>query len=328
MRLLGVELRRLAARRLIGFVLLGGLAAVALVVVGAWFTAQPPTEAQLAEAQTMFEQELEYWEQEGDQMVADCLESEEQESERLGEEVDFGCDQMAPQLEWFLPYAPPLEEIFTSSLASVAFIPVLLMLIIGVTATAAELSTGTMSTWLTFVPRRTRVVLSKIAAPALVALPLTALIMGVVVGGFYGVYAFHGTTGTISAELWTEVAWIAVRTVGLGAAAAAVGSALGVLLRHTAVALGLVFVWSVVVEQILRGTVPRLQPYLLTTNLLAWVQGGTEYWINECRDSADGVFCEGVEHTLSLGAASIYLGVGAAVILVLATLVFRRRDVG
>ena len=187
MRLLGVELRRLAARRLIGFVRLGGLAAVVLVVVGAWFSAQPPTDAQLAEAQAVYDQELEYWEQEGDQMLADCLEAEEAERELMGEEVDFGCDQMEPQLEWYLPYSPPLEEILTSNLATMAFLPVMLTLIIGVTATAAELSTGTMSTWLTFVPQRTRVVLSKIAASALVAVPLTALIMALIVGGLYGV---------------------------------------------------------------------------------------------------------------------------------------------
>lgn len=328
MTLLGVELRRLTARRLIGFVLVGGLAAALLVLTGVWFSARPLADAQLEQAEAAYEREMAAWEENGEEMVADCREQQAIEQERLGEAVDFGCDHMEPQREWFVPTTSELSAAFVPTLAGSALLPVFLVLVVGVTATAAEMSTGTMSTWLTFVPRRLRVLGSKLAATGVAGLPLTAVLMGVLAGGVYGVHAWHDALGEMTGEIWADVGWLVARTVLLGAVVGVVGAALGVLLRSTAAALGVVLGWVLVLEQILGGTVPRLQPLLVLPNLRAWIEGGGTYWVYECTVTDQGTTCDGVEHVISQLQAGVYLGAGAVVVVALTALVFRRRDVG
>jgi ABC-2 type transport system permease protein len=328
MRLLSVEIRRIAARRLITFVTIGGLLAVVLVLVGAWQSARPLTDAQLEEAQRQYEFALEDWEANGEQMVADCLEAQEQESERAGEPLDFGCEEMGPpQEDWFVPQSSELAATFVPLMSTTATLLIFLVFVVGVTATAAEVSSGAMSTWLTFVPQRMRVLFSKVGASAVVAVPITALLVAALVGGLYAVHAAQGALGDLSGEVWGDVVGTALRIVVLGAVVAAAGAALGVLLKHTGVALGLVIGYLVVVEAILGSIVQRLQPYLLQLNLRAWIEDGAAYWVNECTVGPQGTECTGREAVLSLGQASVYLTVGVALVLVLTSLVFRRRDV-
>ena len=71
-----------------------------------------------------------------------------------------------------------------------------------------------------------------------------------------------------------------------------------------------------------------LRPWTLATNISAWVEGGTEYFITECTTSAMGQSCEYTPHFLSQTQAAVYLGVVALVVTLAALLVFRRRDVG
>jgi len=98
MRLLRVELRRLFSRRLVVLTMLGALAASLLVLWAAWDSSQPMSDADLALAEEMYEQDLAYWEEHGEEDMAQCLEDEAAEAERLGEDVDWGCEGMtAPE---------------------------------------------------------------------------------------------------------------------------------------------------------------------------------------------------------------------------------------
>lgn len=328
MRLLSVEVRRVLARQLVVLLAIAGVAGVVLVLTGSWFSARPLTEAQVAEAERQYEWAMEDWEANGEEMLAQCLEDQEQEAERTGEDVDFGCEQMKPQEEWFLPQPTELSETFTPLLSSAALLPVFLAFAVGVTSTGAEVSSGSMSTWLTFVPQRMRVLFSKVGAGGLVGVPLVAGLAALLVGGLYAVHAANDALGRLDAEVWGDVGWVVLRTVALGALVAALGAALGVLLKHTAVALGVVIGYSLVVEGILGGIAPRLQPLLVRTNISAWVQDGTSYWVNECTVDANGTICEGIERTVSLGQSAVFLAVVAVVVLGVTAVVFRRRDVG
>src|SRR5690606_19633602 len=109
-RLLAVELRRLFSRGLVVLAMVGALTASLLLLLGVWQSSQPMSDAELAQAEQMYEQELEYWEENGEEAVAQCQEDEAREAELTGEAVDFGCDQMAPQREWYIWAAPPLED--------------------------------------------------------------------------------------------------------------------------------------------------------------------------------------------------------------------------
>ena len=328
MRLLAVELRRALARRLVAVVALLGVLAVGLVLYGVWQSAKPLTEAQLEDARQQYAFALEDWEENGEQMVADCEREEERESERVGEAVDFGCDQMTPpQEEWFVPEAPELAANFAGMLTTTSLLLVFLTLVVGATLTAAELSTGALSTWLTFVPQRMRVLVSKLGAGALVGLALTAALTALLVGGLYGVHASRGALGDLTGEVWGDVGEAALRIVVLGGVVALVAAALGILLRHTAAVLGVVVGYALVLEGIIGGIVPRTQPFLLRTNLTGWLEGGTSYWVNECEVTAQGTMCEGVEVPLSFAHSAVFLGVVVAVVLAVTALVFRRRDV-
>ncbi|MBC7291119.1 MAG: ABC transporter permease subunit [Actinotalea sp.] len=326
MRLVAVELRRVVARRLITFVTIGGLLAVGLVLVAAWQSARPLTDAQIAEAERQYAWALEDWEENGEQMVADCLDAQAGESELAGEPLDFGCAEMEPQREWYVPPSSELSTALGPLLSSTATLLVFLVFVVGVTATAAEMTTGSMSTWLTFVPQRLRVLFSKVAASGVVGVPITAVLAAVLVGGAYGVHAAQGALGTMTGAVWADVGWTGLRVVVLGGVAAAVGSALGVLLKNTGVALGLVIGYLLVVEAILGNLVQPIQPFLLQTNLRAWVEGGTTYWVSECTVTDQGTQCTGTEVALGLAQGAAYLGVGAVLVLGLTALVFRRRD--
>ena len=114
----------------------------------------------------------------------------------------------------------------------------------------------------------------------------------------------------------------------LTAVVAVAGAALGILLRHTAAVLGLALGWVIAGEGILGNNVAAAQPWLLGTNLTGWLQHGTSYFVETCTSSADGGFsCSSTEKALSFAHSATYLGVLVLALLVVTTLVFRRRDV-
>lgn len=328
MRLLRVEVRRLVARALVLVALLAGLAGAGLWIVGAVLSTQPMTEQQRADAERFYQQELASWEEHGEEQVADCLEQQAAEREASGDEtIDYGCDQMEPQREWFFFEPPPLDETLPGLQSSAALLVVFVALVVGVTATAAELSTGTMSTWLTFVPRRLRVFTSKVVAPAVVAVPVALLLMGLHLAGTWLVYDVRGLADGMTSAAWGDAFAAVGRTVALAAVTGALGAALGLLLRRTAVVLGVLVVYAIVVEGMLRWSLQGLQPLLASLNLQAFIQDGADYWMQTCTVEATGTMCESVTRTHSLGAAGLYLGVVTAVVLLVAALDFRRRDI-
>ncbi|WP_182112087.1 ABC transporter permease subunit [Actinotalea sp. JY-7876] len=328
MRLFAVEVRRLLARRMLVAVVGAGLATVVLVAIGVFFSSRPLSAADLEQAQRSYEAALEEWELNGEEMIADCEEAEAAEREATGTDVDYGCDQMtAPQEEWFVPQAQDFASAAPGVLATTALLLAFLAVLLGVTATAAELTTGAMGTWLTFVPRRTAVLASKLAAAGTVALVVVTVLVLLLVGGVWIAHAANDATGTATAASWREIGGIALRLVLLGGVAGVLGAALGVLLRHTAAALGVLAGWALVVESLVSGLWPDLQPWLLRTNVLAWVQDGTTYWTQECTVGAQGTVCEGVEHAVSLGQGGLWLLVVSALLVALTGAVFRVRDV-
>ncbi|GAA4432862.1 hypothetical protein GCM10023169_39130 [Georgenia halophila] len=326
MRLLKVELRRLFSRRLVIAAMLAGLVGAGLVLFGFFQTSQPMSETEREQAEQYWQQARADWEQHGEENIAQCLEQEEAESERAGEDLDFGCDQMAPQREHFFFESPPLEETLPRLLSSSAPIYLLVGFFVGGTFTAAAASTGALGTWLTFEPRRTRVYASKVLAAGLGILPAAAVLLGVVVGGAWLIGTGFDTAGGMTAEHWESVAWTALRLLALTGVTAALGAVLGLLLRHTAAVLGAVAGWGVAVEAILGQQVDRLAPWILSTNIIGWINHGTTYDVRSCTTDAQGMMCEYEMVDLAFAHSAVYLGVVAVGLTVLGLLVFRRRD--
>lgn len=325
MRLLRVELRRLFARRLVVLAMLGAVVVSLAMLVGVWNSTRPLSDAELAQAQQYYQDELAYWEEYGEEQVADCRAMEAEESDRLGEAIDFGCDDMEPRLEWYTHTASELHESFHFQLAAFGLLPLLAALVVGATFTAAELSTGAVSTWLSFEPRRLRVYASKVLAVAIGIVPVSVVMLGIVVVGTWAIHAQVGLADGMTAGVWTLVIETALRIGALAVLAAVMASALGILFRHSAAVLGVVIGYGVM-ETIAGQVVQPLQPWLVSTNLGGWIQGGTTYYVETCTLEAEGMMCEYIDRALPLAHSVVYVLVLVAVVVGIGALVFRRRD--
>jgi ABC-2 type transport system permease protein len=200
-----------------------------------------------------------------------------------------------------------------------------LVLVIGATSTAAEFASRTMGTWLTFEPRRDRVYGSKVLAAGLGTVPVAVGYLALVVLGVSAIFRYHGIDDHISTSEWTQLGWAGVRSIALLSVVAAVGAAAGLLLRHTAAVLGAVLGYAVVLEMMLRAFRPDLEQYLLSRNVLAWVQDGHEWATWDCPPT--GGECTETMHQISLAHGATVIGIVAVVVLLASFLVFRRRDV-
>lgn len=325
MGLLRVELRRLRSRQLIAWTMVGAVLLSLATLAGVWQTTRPPSDAELAQAERFYQEQLADWEEHGEQYTADCREGEAEEAEVTGRAADWGCDDMEPQLEWFIHVAPPLHESLLHQVVTFAALPLLTALLIGTTFTAAELSTGSITTWLSFEPRRGRVYASKVAAAGLGVVPVAVVMLAVVILGTWAINAQAGLADGMTTALWGDVAALAGRVVALAVLAALAGAALGILLRHTAAVLGGVVLY-LVAEQIVTAYLPGTRPWLLSLNLQGWIQGGAAYYVETCTTDATGVYCDYAERSLSFGHSLTYVLVATAVVVIVGGLVFRRRD--
>lgn len=325
-RLWRVELRRFFSRRLVVLAMIGALAVTGLLLFGVWQSSQPMSAEARAQARVEYENARADWEQNGEEYYAQCLAEQEREAEATGQEVDYGCEQMEPQEEWFFRTAPPLQETLPGTVGTAATLLVFLAFLVGATFTAAEVSTGSLSTWLTFEPRRLRVFASKLLAAALGVLPAAALVLAVTVAGAWAVAEAFGLANGMTARDWPAIGTTALRILALTALFALVGASLGFLLRHTAAVLGVVVGYVVVVELMLMNYLTELQPWLVVKNVEAWVDRGASYFVNECTTDATGTLCEYTERTLTFGDSAVYLLVLTGVVTLAGALVLRRRD--
>lgn len=328
-RLLRVELRRVFSRRLVLTLMLLPLVFVAVGFIGVHVELSN-AEANRAEAQQFYEQALEDWQDDGAEMVAECVEQEELERERTGNpSIDFGCDQMRePVLADFLFEPQPVDQQLVGAIVALALPVAVLALLIGATTTAAEFTARSIGTWLTFEPRRDRVWGTKVLAAAIAVVPMALAFLGGFALGIPLIYRFNDAPAALSAAAWGDVLAAGGRAVAIVAVAGAVGAALGMLLRNTGAVLGVLVAYTIVVEGLLRGFVSRLDPYLLTRNAEAWLRAGLEWTSVECSPSPDGgEECVEVVRTISLLDASLLLGGVAAGLLALSWLLFRRSDI-
>jgi len=332
-RLVTSEVARWFARRLLWVVSAGAVALMVLGPVDAWSTSGEPSAAERAYAQ----QQVDEYVPMSDEDRATCLEDQQRERDASGDPtLDLGCDWV-PTVEDFLPGRGYWDTHGLSSLWGFVTFLVLAALAAGASFVAAEFSTGAISSWLTFAPRRLRVFASKLVASVLGFAPTAVLAVAVLVGGTWGAYAARGALTNPQPPV--DDAWSPVgladgvaaggRMVALALAVVVLGAALGFLLRHTAAVLGAVLVWFVVVETILAELVQRLRGWTFQTNVDAWVRDGTEWYEEVCGFDAEsgGRACEYVAHTVTAAQGAAVLGTMVVVVVALAALVFRRRDV-
>ena len=202
---------------------------MALTVVGAWSSARPMSGAELEQADQAYAQAEADWKQSGDQQMADCL-TQQTEAQKTDPNADFGCDQMAPQREWFVRTPPAFGQYVPGIVSGMVFLLGFLALIAGATFTAAEVSSRSLTTWLTFEPRRIRVLTSKLAAAGAGMVLPAAVLVALAVGGAMGAFAIDGAGTAMTAAEVTATVHASLRLVALASLVAVVASALGLLL--------------------------------------------------------------------------------------------------
>lgn len=175
----------------------------------------------------------------------------------------------AVMTEWWIAEA---NEGF---LAIAMFFLVMGGLLGGATVAGGEWRVGTVTTWLTWEPRRVRVHAARTGSAVILAFVISWVLQVVFLTSFMPSVVAHGTTAGVDFSFWVDLAAAITRTSLVTAAAAALAVALATIARNTAFAVIAVFAWVAVIENLIRGLKPSLSEWLWMENLgtlLIWAQ--------------------------------------------------------
>jgi hypothetical protein len=183
--------------------------------------------------------------------------------------------------------------------------------LLGASYIGADWRAGTITTLLTWEPRRSRVIVVKVLACAFSVFAL-AIALQAVLGGVLGLdAAFRGTTEGIDATWVRETSGVAVRAATLASVASVIGFAVASIGRNTAAALGAGFAYVAVIENLVRGLRPEWQRWLFTDNAAVFIIGGNV----------------GFSFQRTMLQALVLLAAYAAALFTVSVVMFRSRDV-
>ncbi|MDP9067364.1 MAG: ABC transporter permease subunit [Actinomycetota bacterium] len=188
---------------------------------------------------------------------------------------------------------------------------IMLAWLVGASFMGAEWSNRTITSLLTWEPRRLRVLGAKIIALALVAFLWIVALQGYLAAVLYPSGHFRGSTAGMDAAFWSDLAGVTLRVGIVAVVAALMGFSLATAGRNTAAALGVGFAHLAIVEGLIRAFRPSWMDWLIGDNL--------------------GLFLVGAEDVNHLGhsqtAAGALLVAYGLVLVVAAAAIFRRREV-
>jgi ABC-2 type transport system permease protein len=183
--------------------------------------------------------------------------------------------------------------------------------LLGASFIGADWHAGTITTQLTWEPRRVRVMTAKLAG-CLATVFLLAVVLQLMLGaGLALAAALRGTTEGVDAAWVQRTSGIALRVAALAAIGSAIGFAIASFARNTAAALGVGFGYTFVVENLVRGLRPQWERWLMGDNAVVFITGQTA----------------GMPFQRTILEAGLLLGAYTAVLLIVGVAVFRTRDV-
>jgi ABC-type transport system involved in multi-copper enzyme maturation permease subunit len=196
---------------------------------------------------------------------------------------------------------------FTGPMVLVAFI-------FGASLLGADYTSRSLTTLLTWEPRRARVLFSRAATSAVATFCASIAAMAFLALALLPAALAHKTGhGTP----YASVIALATRSALLAAAASAIGVSCAAIGRSTAAALIGALVYLVVIERVALTVIPDVSRWLLLNDSLSWVAASS--------NASDGPGGVGPGHTIAT--AGLLLLVGVVAIHAVATLTLRRRDI-
>jgi ABC-type transport system involved in multi-copper enzyme maturation permease subunit len=261
--LLATELRRARARRLVRVAAILAFLGIAFAATLTAVNSHRPTDADLAVARSFYQEELDR-----------CLAGEFIPEDALppGQTLEDFCDENV-QRSSYLSH----DEFDISGLPSIvsgsSILVILGALLIGASLVGAEWHAGTMTTLLTWEPRRFRVLVAKTLAAVIVTFVLSMALLIALSGLLWLVASTRGVTQGLKDGFWQDVGWGVIRASLAASVASTIGLTIAMLGRNTAAAIGLGFAYLGVVEQLIRGLRPSWQPLLLGDNIAVFVDG-------------------------------------------------------
>jgi ABC-2 type transport system permease protein len=304
--LLGVELRRILSRRAVW-------AAAAIVVLGMLIAgivlfarSHRSTSAQLQEQARQVEVEHQ-------RAIAECAAG------------GFGipAEEVPPgmTLEQYCQQVVGTQEIDDTTFRLVRFqeiaqnlsgLFIALLMILAASFIGAEWHAGTVTTQLTWEPRRNRVLAAKSLSAALFAFVFFILANVLLFGILTPSALFRGSADGLTLGWFQGAAGVVLRGAVAAALTSAISFSLASVARNTAAAVGGVFVYIAVIEPLMRAVRPTWQPWYLYDNLSTFISGHTPGFTPFGRTTTG---------------AGVLLAVYTMGFILLAMAVFRRRDV-
>jgi ABC-2 type transport system permease protein len=318
-RLIWAEITRLLSRRLTGIamiVMLLGVAGYQLVVNDAL---SPPSSEERAVAERSYRQAHQDWTAGRKQYQQECRDTGAPPEE---------CVIPEPMLAEFTGDSTPFKEAASAALKLSTVFVALVMFTIAASFIGAEYSSGSISNWLTFIPRRSHVFWSKLLTVAGFAALVGMVASTLVLGASLVLARLHRS----DIEAVPELAGVGVRGVLTIAVLAIFGFCVGLLTRHTAGAIGILIAtfvaWFVRSGELSsQAWAHRITPWTPEGNLAAIVDRGYTYAVPVEKVTPDGVHVELLERTVSFTHGMVYWSIILTLVIMGSLLIFRRRDV-
>jgi ABC-2 type transport system permease protein len=232
-------------------------------------------------------------------------------SQDFGDEVFFEgsledfCRENAGNPSYYMPSHLALAEL-PPILEGIASLTSILGLVVGASLVAASWQTGTISTIFTWEPRRLRWFAARIAVIGAGVFAVTLVIVVFLSAVLALAAALRGSTA-LTDGWWRDTTTTTLRIAVIAAVAALIGGAVAAVGRHTSAALGVVFVYTAVLEGVVRAFRPLWSPWLLGDNIVSFVAWQTtEFGV----ESGSYVLSPGRALFVILGYTVVALGLG------------------
>jgi hypothetical protein len=160
-----------------------------------------------------------------------------------------------------------LPEIFMAT-----GVPIILIAwLFGASFVGAEWQRGTMTTALTWEPRRIRLFVAKLVATVVMTLVLAVVLQALLGLALTPAAALRGSTAGLGGSWFAEAAGAVLRGAIVAAVGAAIAFSIAMAGRNTGAALGIGFAYGAIAEQFLRAWKPQWAPWLFSDNAARFI---------------------------------------------------------